>query len=527
MQIAVLLIRWLTLGVVVLGAWAWWSLENVQDEGWAGPLIRLGVEVASAPWFWLALVGWLFAGRRAKVLDFEAQSTTYRSDSNHPHQPMPLEGSGSSMPSAGASAGGSGRQEPILATGSDRSRRDEKTRRLRLAALLKGRKPDVTAFVDALLIEASEAGASDVHLQPHEGPSRVTLRVRGARQEIAQYPAGLHGDVVRRVKVLAGLSSYAGDQAQDGSFRFETPGGPTHVRVSTVPSSHGEAIALRLAGRATAMEPTSLGFEVPDLDRFTALLREPQGLLVLTGPTGCGKTTTLYSSLGYIHGQRGATTHLASIEDPVEVELPFVQQVAIDRSRKIGFPEALRALLRQDPDVLMVGEIRDAETAKVAVQAGLSGHLILTTMHAESAAGVFPRLIDLGVEPFLAGSSVVGCVSQRLVGRLCGSCRHPQAPDKKQRARLVELGADPQARFYTAAGCARCGRSGFVGRRAIFEVLALDSELRQRVAGRSPVDELQRAFVESGAKTLFQSGLPAAIRGEVSLDDLLRLAGAP
>ena len=467
------------------------------------------------------------------MLDFEEQNVTFRSDSMRPHQPMPI---GSSFSGDSGASSGKGkatgappteRAEPILATGRDRSRRDEKTRRLRLAALLKGRKPDVPAFVDALLIEASEAGASDVHLQPHEGPSRVTLRVRGIRQEIAQYPAALHSDVVRRVKVLAGLSPYVSDQAQDGRFRFESSAGPTHVRVSTVPSNHGEAVALRLAGRAADMELASLGFEVPDLDRFTALLREPQGLLVLTGPTGCGKTTTLYSSMGYIHGQRGTTTHLASIEDPVEVDLPFVQQVAIDRSRNVGFPEALRALLRQDPDVLMVGEIRDSETAKVAVQAGLSGHLILTTMHAESAAGVFPRLIDLGVEPFLAGSSVVGCVSQRLVGRLCQSCRHPQSPDKRQRSRLEELGVGAEAQLYTAAGCARCGRSGYVGRRAIFEVLALDSELRQRVAGRSPMDELQRAFADAGAKTLFQSGLSAALRGEIGLEDLLRLAGGP
>ena len=515
MQIAAQLIRWLTLLIAVLGAWAWWSSDGVQNGSWSTALIHLVVDAGSRPWLWPVLVGWLFASRRAKVLDFQLQQRALRTDPTATHQPMPIDPEATSPPE---------RSEPILAAASDRNRRDEKMRRLRLAALLKGKSPDVPAFVDALLIEASEAGASDVHLQPHDGPCRVTLRVRGERQEIAQYPASLHGDVARRVKILAGLLPYVSDKAQDGRFRFETPSGPAHVRASTVPSNHGESIALRLAGRADSMELNTLGFEGPDLDRFTALLREPQGLLVLTGPTGCGKTTTLYSSMGHIHRHRGATTHLASIEDPVEVELPFVQQVGIDRSRKIGFTEALRALLRQDPDVLMVGEIRDSETAKVAVQAGLSGHLILTTLHADSAAGVFPRLVDLGIEPFLAGSSVVGCVSQRLVGRLCVSCRHPKTPDRKQREMLHELGADPDETFYSAVGCSRCERTGSTGRRAIFEVLTLGSELRRLVAGRTPVDELQRAFAAAGATTLFQSGLAAARRGEVGLDDLLQLA---
>ncbi|MEO1086189.1 MAG: ATPase, T2SS/T4P/T4SS family, partial [Acidobacteriota bacterium] len=227
-------------------------------------------------------------------------------------------------------------------------------------------------------------------------------------------------------------------------------------------------------------------------------------------------------ALQHIHRRRGSTTSIASIEDPVEVELPFLHQVPVDRARGVGFAAALRSVLRQDPNVLMVGEIRDAETAKVAVQAGLSGHLILTTLHADSTLGVFPRLIDLGVEPFLAASSTLACVSQRLVPRLCPECRHPRSISSERRRRI---GADDDAQFFTAEGCAACDRRGIVGRVAVFEILTLTPELRRRIAAKASPPELEGLAAESGATLFADSALRLAARGEISLEDAERIAG--
>ena len=509
MWISTQILRLATILIAALGIWGLWS----QGDGdWARVWSDLRAAAVTRPWIWVAAAGWFFAGRRARAL--ERGRGPFRSpDAESIH-----------TPSVAEVVGGESRGRPeSLSPGADKSPgRDDKLRRLRLAAMLKGRNPDIPAFIDALLVDAAVTGASDIHLQPHDSVSRVTLRCRGEREEIAQYPKVLHGDVVRRLKVLSGMLPHVSDRAQDGRFSVSAPSGTVQLRASVVPSSHGETVALRLAGRGASMELSALGLGDGDLERFESLLREPQGLLVLTGPTGSGKTTTLYSALAHIHSSRGATAHMASIEDPVEVDLPFVHQMQVDRARQLGFVEALRSLLRQDPDVLMVGEIRDAETAKVAVQAGLSGHLMLTTLHADSAAGVFPRLIDLGVEPFLAGSVTLGCVSQRLVRRLCAHCRHPRALDRRQRARLMEneLAVDGSS-FFTAEGCAQCGRSGFSGRLALFEMLVMDPELRRLVAAKAPADQLEQVARSKGASSLFDVGMRAAAQGEVALDEIL------
>ncbi|MEM8998251.1 MAG: GspE/PulE family protein, partial [Acidobacteriota bacterium] len=393
--------------------------------------------------------------------------------------------------------------------------------RLRLEALLRGRSPEVSTFVDRLVARAVESGASDIHLQPAGVDAVVTLRVRGELREIARYPAARHADVVRRLKVLAELPPYKTAEPQDARLAVDTPHGRADIRLSTVPSTDGERVALRLAGDGEARDLEDLGLLPQDLERLRSLLEEPQGLVVLTGPTGSGKTTTLYSALQHIHRRRGSTTAIASIEDPVEVELPFLHQVAVDRTRGVGFAAALRSVLRQDPNVLMVGEIRDAETAKVAVQACLSGHLILTTLHAESTLGVFPRLIDLGVEPFLAASSTLACVSQRLVPRLCPECRHTRSITSERRRRL---GVDSDARFFTAEGCAACDWRGVFGRVAVFEILTLTPELRRRIAAKASPPELVEVAAESGTRFFADSALELAARGEISLDRAEQIA---
>ncbi|MEM1179449.1 MAG: GspE/PulE family protein [Acidobacteriota bacterium] len=397
--------------------------------------------------------------------------------------------------------------------------------RLRLEALLRGQAPEVATFLDQLVARAVEAGASDIHLQPAGTETAVTFRTRGTLGEVARYPAARHPDVVRRLKVLAKIPPYKTAEPQDARLAVDTPHGRADIRLSTVPSHDGERVALRLAGDGEARALEALGLVPAALERLRALLEEPQGLLILTGPTGSGKTTTLYSALQHIHRRRGATTSIASIEDPVEVELPFLHQVPVDRARGVGFAAALRSVLRQDPNVLMIGEIRDVETAKIAVQAGLSGHLILTTLHAESTLGVFPRLIDLGVEPFLAASSTLACVSQRLVPRLCPECRHPRTISAERRRRLGAFAEVPEdAVFQTAEGCGACRRSGILGRVAVFEVLPLNAELRRGLAARATPAELAELASDAGNLSFADGAIALAARGEISLDQAERFA---
>ncbi|MEM6796876.1 MAG: GspE/PulE family protein [Acidobacteriota bacterium] len=404
--------------------------------------------------------------------------------------------------------------------------RERRVDRLRLEALMRGEQPEPAAFIDRAVALAVESGASDIHLQPGGSECTVTLRMRGEIEPIAVYPIERHGDVVRRLKVLAELPPYVSDSPQDGRLRLETPRGPAEIRLSTVPAQGGERVALRLAGEATRLRLDQLGLTARDAELFERLLAEPQGMIVLTGPTGSGKTTTLYSALDHIHRLRGSRVAIASIEDPIEVELPFVHQVPVHRGRGMEFSKALRSVLRQDPNVLMVGEIRDGETARTAVQAGLSGHLILTTLHSEGTVGVFPRLIDLGTEPFLAASATLACVAQRLVPRLCPHCRHPRTPTAAQQAfveRVRQSVGEPDAgaQFLTAEGCSRCRQLGHVGRVAVFEMLVLSPELRRMIAAREPLDRLWEASRESGRRSLQENAVKLAAAGEISLEEAM------
>ena len=498
---------WIFVALVTLAGVGGVAAVWVPALGWAETWSRWSSALVARPWIWVALLGWGSARFFARPGRAPLYTVGLGKEAHALGQPETT---------------GEVDAPPLLA-----AQRDRELRRLQLAAFLKGRTPDVPAFVDALLSTAAEAGAGDVHLQPRGEVVQVTFRVKGNRQVIAEYGAICHRDVVRRIKVLSGMTPYVSERAQDGSFQARTPFGPLSLRVSVVPSSQGETVALRLAGDAVRLGLGELGLEPDALARLEALLREPQGLIVLTGPTGSGKTTTLYSALAKLHETRGTTCHMVSIEDPVEVDLPFVHQMQVDRKRSLGFAEALRSLLRQDPDILMVGEIRDPETAKVAVQAGLSGHLILTTLHADSVVGVFPRLIELGVEPFLVGSASLACVSQRLMPRLCPACRHPRVLTATQRRALETTGVPADGvDFFTAEGCRECEHSGVGGRLALFDVLVLDAEIRRLVATKAPVHELQEAARAKGAQGLFAAALAAARRGDIALDEALRLQEA-
>ncbi len=408
----------------------------------------------------------------------------------------------------------------------------------RLTRRLRG-EVDVPAFVDELLAAATTAGASDVHVKPTDVESRIAWRVRGELADVVAAPIEHHELIVRRLKIMAELVTYQTDLPQDGRFRLESPLGAVDVRMSVLATRHGEKVALRLARAGHGLVALDrLGMPEPVLEATRELLTERQGLIVLTGPTGCGKTTTLYGSLAHIHEHRGATTSIATIEDPVEIDLPFLSQTQVaqatrpaggGQTQRLTFAASLRAVLRQDPNVLMIGEIRDAETAHIAVEAGLTGHLILTTLHAESTAGVFNRLIDMGIEPFLASSSVLAALSQRLARRLCRECRQPMPREQATVQRLIRHGitrtAAESLSFYSAPGCEACGHSGVSGRTAIFELLRLTPPLRDLIAAKATTQRIEEAALGEGMTPLFKAAVLEAVEGNVSLDEALRVAG--
>lgn len=401
--------------------------------------------------------------------------------------------------------------EPVL------RERDAAVRRLRLEALTRGQ-PDIVAFVDELLAGAFREGASDIHLQPGEAHTKVSFRVRGELVPVVEIASAVHEEVVRRIQVLATMAGHRPGEAKDGRLRLEIDGAMRDVRVSLLPTRHGDNVVLRFGGDATRYELKNLGFLPPELARFEALLKEPQGLVVLCGPTGSGKTTTLYSALGHLHEERASRVRIATLEDPIELELSFAAQTQVDRQRGLDFAGALRALLRQDPNVLLIGEIRDAESAKIAIQAGLTGHLILTSLHADACLGVPSRLIDLGIEPFLVASSTLGIVSQRQLDLLCPVCRRPT---EGSRALLERAGLPLGTQLYRADGCNECQGKGRKGRRAFFEVLNMGEELRRLITQKASPARLERAALDQGFRPLRTVGIAAALAGEVALEDVL------
>lgn len=428
-------------------------------------------------------------------------------------------------PEAAERAGPLPANHPLAALPSAlRDQRDLEIRRLRLEAFLRG-EPDVIGFVDELLRSAWQAGASDLHLLPAPEGTKISLRQKGKLIDFGTAPARFHADIIRRFKVLAGLVAFK-QKAQDGHLRIDLGRGPLDLRLSLLPTQHGEKAVLRFTGGASDLRALDqLGFDPTSLATVRALLEENQGLLIVCGPTGSGKSTTLYSALAAIHAGRGGRVSLATIEDPIERSLDFAAQTEVDRVRGLDFATSLRSVLRQDPNVLLIGEIRDAESAKIAVQAGLSGHLILTSLHADGVFGVFPRLIDLGVEPFLAASATVGCVAQRLVPALCPECRHEAPLDRqtrqKLRARFPEWRDET---FFTAAGCPRCDGQGRAGLRALFEVLKVDTEMRRLLVARAERSKLEAKARDGGWLPLRQAAFMAAKAGTLGLEGLLEVS---
>jgi len=375
----------------------------------------------------------------------------------------------------------------------------------------------VVRAVNMLIARAAEAQASDIHIEPTEDSLKIRLRIDGALRDEDPLPAHLRAPFVSRIKVMAGLNIAERRLPQDGRLRLAVRGHEIDLRVATSPTIHGESLVLRILDRSNLpLDFQSLGFDGDNLTRFLRVLRQPHGIVLVTGPTGSGKTTTLYASLAVMNT---VERKILTIEDPIEYRLAGINQTQVNPQIGLTFATALRSFLRQDPDVMMVGEIRDLETAQVAVQAALTGHTILSTVHTNSAAATVTRLLDMGVEPFLITSTLNAVLAQRLVRRLCMSCRAPFTPTPQTYA-AFGVEAARADRLWRPVGCEACGHSGYRGRIALLELLVLDEKIERLVLARAEEREIHAA---AGMRTMLDDGMVKARAGLTTLEEVMRV----
>jgi general secretion pathway protein E len=381
----------------------------------------------------------------------------------------------------------------------------------------------VVRLVNRLIAEAIEVRASDIHVEPARGRLGVRYRIDGLLRDAPAPPPALRAAVLSRIKIMAKLNIAERRLPQDGRILFALRGKEYDLRVATVPTLHGERVTMRVLDRASLVgDFASLGFSEHGLRAFLGLVDRPHGIVLVTGPTGSGKTTTLYTALRRLNLPE---RNLFTVEDPVEYQLEGVNQVQVKPQIGFDFPGALRTLLRHNPDIVMVGEMRDLETAQVGIQFALTGHLVLSTLHTNDAASSITRLLDMGVPGFLVTSTLNGAMAQRLVRRLCTACRRPRRalPEEVERMRLGEPDADGHVVLHAPAGCPACLGTGYQGQTAISEVLAMSDGLRRLVLRQAEAQELRRAAVEEGMLPMYDDGVAKARAGETSIDEVLRV----
>ncbi|HEY2144153.1 MAG TPA: ATPase, T2SS/T4P/T4SS family [Candidatus Udaeobacter sp.] len=381
----------------------------------------------------------------------------------------------------------------------------------------------IVRLVSMLLIEAHRAGASDIHLEPLDKKFRVRFRIDGVLQEMQAPPKRLQSAIISRLKIMTGSMSIAEKRLpQDGRIQVRIKKKPLDLRVSTIPTNHGETMVMRLLDKSSLkLGLPELGFFSEEQESLERLIKLPDGILLVTGPTGSGKTTTLYACLNYINKP---DRKIITIEEPIEYQMTGINQVQVNTDVGMTFAAALRSMLRQAPNIIMIGEIRDLETASIATNASLTGHLVFSTLHTNDAPSAVARLIDLGVQPFLVASSVRAVMAQRLIRRLCSNCKQPcELSDTELRALGIEPGRISEAQVMKPVGCEECRQIGYRGRMGIFEVFVIDDEVRHMINKRSPTFVLRQRARELGMRTLREDGVRKVLAGLTSAEEVISI----
>jgi general secretion pathway protein E len=381
----------------------------------------------------------------------------------------------------------------------------------------------VVQQVNQIIGAALDARASDIHIEPFEDRLALRYRIDGVLCEVDSPPYAMRAAIVSRLKIMARLDIAERRRPQDGRIKLAIRGTPVDLRIATLPTMHGEAVVLRVLNRESVrLDFGALGIADENLQAYLRQLEQPHGIILVTGPTGSGKTTTLYASMVHLNtpGRK-----ILSVEDPIEYQLDGINQVQVKPGIGLSFASMLRSMLRHDPDVIMVGEIRDTETAEIAVQAALTGHLVLSTLHTNSAAASITRLLEMGVQDYLLTSTVNGIAAQRLVRTLCRHCREPQAalPELVEQLGLRRYRAAGEILLHRARGCDECGGTGYFGRTSILEFLVMDDEIRQLVLRHAEANELQRAAAERGMRSMYDDGMQKVLAGLTTFEEVLKV----
>ncbi len=377
----------------------------------------------------------------------------------------------------------------------------------------------VTKLVEELFLKGSKEGATDIHINPDEKSLRTRFRFDGILYPGPTIPKELHASMITRIKILAGLNISASRLPQDGRILYHDGPYRVDLRVSTFPTLHGENVVIRVLDKSRSFGLETLGFSPENLKIFKRVIERPYGLILVTGPTGSGKTTTLYSALTHINSLE---VNIITLEDPVEYELPLIRQCQINARAGLTFVTGLRAILRHDPDIILVGEMRDLETVEITVRAALTGHLVFSTFHTNDAVGTIPRLLEMGVEPFLVASSLLAVVGQRLVRVICQSCKAEVTPNEEL---LTRVGAKAQRvqTFYKGKGCAACKQTGYRGRQAIFEMLQVTPRIAHLITQKAEPAAMYKAALDEGMETMFDDGIRKVGAGVTTLEELIRV----
>ncbi len=379
----------------------------------------------------------------------------------------------------------------------------------------------IVQLVKNILEQAVRKRASDIHIEPGEFQVRVRFRIDGSLVQIMNYDISLSQAIAARVKIISGMDISEKRKPQDGRIAMTVDRKDYDVRVSALPTVHGEKIVMRVTGKeALSRDKANLGFNDEELDKFDMLLKNPHGIILVTGPTGSGKSTTLYTALSELNTE---DVNIITVEDPVEADLEGINQVQVNNKADMTFAAALRSILRQDPDIIMIGEIRDGETAEIAVKAAITGHLVVSTLHTNSTASSITRLIDMGIEPYMIGDSVVGVIAQRLVKRLCPECKKPREATEDEKRML---GVDPTQSqiIYEPSGCKACGDVGYFGRIGVYEILPVTSGIRTQIVQDAVADKIKDIAVKEGMHTLRDGAASLVLKGVTGYKDMMKIA---